>query len=74
VVQDGHFMTRLSQLPSATPLDDVLAEVVERRDEFRSKGYVPKDMIARFKEVGVIAPRPRAGSAATPSLRPTSST
>lgn len=70
MVQDGHFMTRLSQLPSATPLDDVLAEVVERRDEFRSKGYVPKDMIARFKEVGVYrasAPRRFGGDALPPA-------
>lgn len=36
-----------------TPLDDVLAEVVERRGEFRKQSYVPKDMIAKFKKAGI---------------------
>lgn len=36
-----------------TTFADVLAEVAERRVEFREQRYVPKDFIARLKEVGL---------------------
>lgn len=42
-----------ADITMVTPLDDVLAEVVERRGEFRAKSHVPKDMIAKFKKVGI---------------------
>lgn len=64
MLQTGQFVE-----PS-TPLDDVLARVVERRAEFRGKGYVPKDMIAEFKRVGVYrasAPRRFGGDALPPA-------
>lgn len=34
-------------------LDQVLKEICERREEFEVKKHVPKDMIARLKELGV---------------------
>ncbi|GAB3292193.1 acyl-CoA dehydrogenase family protein [Parasphingorhabdus pacifica] len=37
----------------AADLDDVLAELAERRLEFREQRYVPKDFIARLKQVGI---------------------
>ncbi|MDA3627409.1 acyl-CoA dehydrogenase family protein [Saccharopolyspora sp. WRP15-2] len=33
--------------------EDVLAELAERRVEFREQRYVPKDFIARLKELGI---------------------
>jgi indole-3-acetate monooxygenase len=33
--------------------DDVLAEVAQRREEFREQRYVPKDFVARLKEIGL---------------------
>ncbi|MEU0881528.1 acyl-CoA dehydrogenase family protein [Lentzea sp. NPDC005914] len=33
--------------------DDVLAELAERRAEFREQRYVPRDFIARLKETGI---------------------
>ena len=33
--------------------DDVLAELRERRLEFREQRYVPKDFVARLKQVGI---------------------
>jgi alkylation response protein AidB-like acyl-CoA dehydrogenase len=33
--------------------DDVLAELADRRTEFRTQRYVPKDFIARLKQVGL---------------------
>ncbi|MBF6518895.1 acyl-CoA dehydrogenase family protein [Nocardia farcinica] len=34
-------------------LDDVLAELAERRREFRDRKYVPRDFVARLKEAGI---------------------
>lgn len=44
-----------------TALDDVLAQVVERRSEFRAQSYVPRDMIEAFKKAGIYR-------AATPAM------
>jgi alkylation response protein AidB-like acyl-CoA dehydrogenase len=48
-----HIPALPDHLQPPTPLDDVLAEVVERRGEFRDQGYVPRDMIEKFKKVGI---------------------
>jgi indole-3-acetate monooxygenase len=37
----------------AVGFDDVLAELAERRHEFREQRFVPKDFIARLKQVGI---------------------
>ncbi|MFE6615253.1 acyl-CoA dehydrogenase family protein [Amycolatopsis sp. NPDC057786] len=37
----------------ATTLEDVLAELLERRQEFRDQRYVPRDFVTRLKEAGV---------------------
>ena len=48
------YLTPLPQdLATTTPLDDVLAEIVERRGEFRAQGYVSQDVIGRLKEAGI---------------------
>lgn len=70
MLQTGHFTVPPAELLTITPLDDVLAEVVERRDEFRSLGYVPKDVIAKFKQAGVYraaTPRMFGGDALPPA-------
>lgn len=41
--------------------DDVLAELAQRRREFRDQSYVPRDFVQRLKEVGIYR-------AATPSV------
>ncbi|HEX8868143.1 MAG TPA: hypothetical protein VF821_20970 [Lentzea sp.] len=33
--------------------DDVLAELAERKTEFREQRYVPRDFVARLKETGI---------------------
>ncbi|WP_329001070.1 acyl-CoA dehydrogenase family protein [Kribbella sp. NBC_00709] len=38
---------------TAAAFDNMLVEVADRRDEFRRLRYVPKDFIARLKEVGL---------------------
>jgi alkylation response protein AidB-like acyl-CoA dehydrogenase len=37
----------------AVPLEEVLAELADRRDEFRRLRYVPKDFVARLKQAGI---------------------
>jgi alkylation response protein AidB-like acyl-CoA dehydrogenase len=59
-----------SDLTVTTPLDDVLAEIVERRGEFRAQGYVSQDVIAKLKEVGIYrasTPRQFGGDALPPA-------
>lgn len=41
------------EMQSQKLLNQVLTEVRARRDEFEKKKHVPRDMIARFKEIGV---------------------
>lgn len=70
MLQTGHFTAPPANLLALTPLDDVLAEIVERRGEFRTKGYVPDDMIAKFKAVGIYrasAPKRFGGDALPPA-------
>ena len=38
---------------AVTTLDDVLAELTERREEFQGLGYVPRDFVERLIAVGV---------------------
>jgi alkylation response protein AidB-like acyl-CoA dehydrogenase len=59
-----------TELATITPLDDVLAEIVERRSEFRAQGYVPQDVIAKLKEAGIYrasTPRRFGGDALPPA-------
>jgi hypothetical protein len=42
----------------AANLDDVLAELAVRRQEFGEQKYVPRDFVARLKETGVYRPAP----------------
>ena len=48
------YLTSVPQdLATITPLDDVLAEIVERRGEFRAQGYVSQDVIDSLKQAGI---------------------
>jgi alkylation response protein AidB-like acyl-CoA dehydrogenase len=70
VLQTDHFTAPPEELLTVSPLDDVLAEIVERRDEFRAAGYVPKDVIAKLKEAGIYrssTPRMFGGDALPPA-------
>lgn len=40
-------------LEPAVTFDEVLAELAERRAEFRTQQYVPKDFIGRLKQLGI---------------------
>ncbi len=44
----------------------VLDEVRQRREEFDAGSHVPRDMIERFKQVGIFAPPRRNASVVTP--------
>lgn len=46
-------MVQTQQTDEVVTFDDVLAELAERRTEFREQRYVPKDFIARLKQVGL---------------------
>ncbi|WP_246127852.1 acyl-CoA dehydrogenase family protein, partial [Amycolatopsis rhizosphaerae] len=52
--------TAAGSASGAVGFDDVLAELAERRQEFHEQRYVPKDFIARLKQIGIYR-------AATPS-------
>ncbi|MFD4190302.1 MULTISPECIES: acyl-CoA dehydrogenase family protein [Amycolatopsis] len=39
--------------PQGAGFDDVLAELAQRRQEFREQRYVPKDFVARLKQIGI---------------------
>lgn len=70
MLQTDHFTAPPAELLTTTPLDDVLAEIVERREEFRADGYVPKDVIDKFKQVGIYrssTPRMFGGDALPPA-------
>src|SRR4051794_34617302 len=41
------------EAPARLALDDVLAEVARRKEEFTALGHVPRDMVERFKEAGI---------------------
>lgn len=54
----------------AVTLDEVLAELTERRDEFRDQRYVSKDFVARLKQLGlfrVATPRRFGGEPVPPA-------
>lgn len=53
MAQDIDYSLAPADVREVTPLDDVLAEIVERRGEFRAQSYVPKDMIDSFKRAGI---------------------
>lgn len=61
----------LKSISSALTLDDVIANVVERRDEFAAQRHVPRDMIEQFKQVGIYraATPQRFGGDALPPAR-----
>lgn len=56
---------------SVTPtFDDVLAEIAARSDEFNRRLHVPRDMVARMKQVGIFrasTPRRFGGDALAPA-------
>ncbi|GGY30654.1 acyl-CoA dehydrogenase family protein [Pseudoduganella albidiflava] len=59
----------LSPAAPAT-LDQVLADVARRREEFTSLGHVPRDMVERFREAGIYragTPRCFGGDAMPPA-------
>lgn len=39
--------------PGKLPLDDLLGEIARRRDEFDALTYVPRDVVAMMKQVGI---------------------
>ena len=41
------------QVESTLTIEDVLAELTERREEFRKQRYVSKDFVAQLKTLGV---------------------
>lgn len=58
--------------PSAAPatLDQVLAEVALRKEEFTALGHVPRDMVERFRQAGIYragTPRCFGGDAMAPA-------
>lgn len=63
-------MTELLDAAPKTTFEDVLALVAQRREEFGEKKYVPQDMIAEFKKVGIFrasTPKRFGGDALPPS-------
>jgi alkylation response protein AidB-like acyl-CoA dehydrogenase len=46
-------MTSAQSATDPLTLDEVLAELAERREEFRRLRYVPKDFVARLKQLGL---------------------
>lgn len=42
-----------AQLEDTTTLDDVLAELAQRRADFREQSYIPRDFIAQLKKCGL---------------------
>ncbi|TDY26739.1 alkylation response protein AidB-like acyl-CoA dehydrogenase [Paraburkholderia sp. BL6665CI2N2] len=62
-----------SNTPNTTrlPLDEVIAEIAARRDEFDRLSHVPRDVIAKLKRAGVYraaTPRRFGGDALAPAL------
>lgn len=43
----------LSNQPDVLTLDDVIAEIAQRRDEFDRLSHIPRDVIAKLKRVGI---------------------
>ena len=57
------------EVPDALSLDDVIAEIAIRRDEFDRISHVPRDVIAKLKRVGIYragTPRRFGGDARAP--------
>jgi alkylation response protein AidB-like acyl-CoA dehydrogenase len=56
--------------PTRLALDEVLAEVARRKEEFTALGHVPRDMVERFKQAGIYragTPRCFGGDAMPPA-------
>jgi alkylation response protein AidB-like acyl-CoA dehydrogenase len=56
--------------PTRLALDEVLAEVARRKEEFTALGHVPRDMVERFKQAGIYGagtPRCFGGDAMPPA-------
>jgi indole-3-acetate monooxygenase len=52
-MDEGAAMTRTQDGIGSVTLDEVLAELAERRDEFREQRYVSPDFVARLKQLGI---------------------
>ena len=53
-------------LEAAAALDDVLAELAQRRAEFREQSYIPRDFVARLKQCGIYRASPPTMFGGTP--------
>ena len=50
--------------PGTLTLDDVIAEIAQRHEEFERLAHVPRDVIEKLKRSASIAPQRRSASAA----------